>query len=556
MRNSILALLILFSTLIHANYSDNFGLIPIMHEGRIKPISTLAKLKLEEASSKSSIDNLSSTEWFAELLFRPEKSYSRNIFKIHNDDVKNILGLNVSEKYFNFIHIYQAFSKNKLLVNKILESNESELDLSSKQIKKLYLIFSDIMSYSRSFSMFFSTNANASFYEMITSHQALSKEGQEYFKMINEDSVFIALTMIPPTNSETDWKSPWEICLPNKCNELGKFKKLYDSYDNPDAFHTTSESFINREFQNKFRIESTINKINLVNYTITFSLLTLFLVFVYQFKKFSFLLKFSFMSLSIGTLLLSTFVICRSYILNRPPVSNLYESIIFVALTALILSLIYEFKFKNLFGLFIGSFLSITLLFLSIGYKQEGDNLSMVVAVLDTNFWLATHVLTISIGYGTTLVASLLAHVYLLKANKENEKKIFSNLYGLIILSLLFVCLGTILGGIWADQSWGRFWGWDPKENGALLICLWLIFVTHGKIGRIFSHRVLAALIALSSCVVIIAWFGVNLLNVGLHSYGFSSDTAMAISLFCLIEISLVIYLLYFRKDKTLLMEM
>lgn len=556
MKNSILIVFIfLFSFSLSADLIKNISLIPVMHEGRVKPLSTLAKLKLEEASSKSKIDELDSVQWFAELLFQPEKSYTRKIFKIHNNDVKTILGLNQNEKFYDFISIYRAFSSNKELINKIMDTQESELDLSSKQIKKLYFTFSDIMAYSRSFSMFFPSASGKSYYDIVTEHQKVDKETSAYLKLINEDSVFKALTIISPKNSESEWTSPWESCNLDNCAELNQLKNYYDSFHGNKSITLDSHPNLAKEYLYKFEIENTLNKLNFVNYTIAFSLATLIFIFIYQFKRKAYLPKLSFFLLSFGTSLLTVFVISRSYILNRPPVSNLYESIIFVALTALILSLIYEYKFKNLFGLFIGSFLSIFLLFLSLGYKQEGDNLSMVVAVLDTNFWLATHVLTISIGYGTTLVASLLAHVYLLKLDQINEKKIFSNLYGLILLSLLFVCLGTILGGIWADQSWGRFWGWDPKENGALLICLWLIFVTHGKISRIFSHKTLAAFAAFSSCIVIVAWFGVNLLNVGLHSYGFSSDTAIAISLFCSAEVVLIGYLYFFRNRPQLLMK-
>ena len=120
------------------------------------------------------------------------------------------------------------------------------------------------------------------------------------------------------------------------------------------------------------------------------------------------------------------------------------------------------------------------------------DTMGTLVAVLNTNFWLGTHVLCITMGYGTCLIASLMAHYDLWMRAKQPhnlafQKQSMRNLKIIVILSLLLTTIGTILGGIWADQSWGRFWGWDPKENGALLIVLWLAWIIHSKISNHLS---------------------------------------------------------------------
>jgi cytochrome c biogenesis factor len=124
--------------------------------------------------------------------------------------------------------------------------------------------------------------------------------------------------------------------------------------------------------------------------------------------------------------------------------------------------------------------------------------------------------------------------------NKNFLKQNFKNLKTVIILSLLLTTIGTILGGIWADQSWGRFWGWDPKENGALLIVLWLAWLLHGRISQHINEVGFVVGSAFLSIIVILAWFGVNLLNVGLHSYGFISGIAVGIGTFCIFEVILI----------------
>ena len=119
----------------------------------------------------------------------------------------------------------------------------------------------------------------------------------------------------------------------------------------------------------------------------------------------------------------------------------------------------------------------------------------------------------------------------------------------LALIALLFTSVGTILGGIWADQSWGRFWGWDPKENGALLIVLWLIWVLHAQISGHVNRLNAVALLAALSMIVAIAWFGVNLLSVGLHSYGFITGVAAGLAAFLALE-SCIIAGLYWKITK------
>lgn len=171
-------------------------------------------------------------------------------------------------------------------------------------------------------------------------------------------------------------------------------------------------------------------------------------------------------SLFIGSILHLIGLVLRCYIMDRPPVSTLYESIIFVSYISVISSIILEFKHRNNLGTFIGATLGALLLFISFSYAKDGDSMGMLAAVLDTNFWLATHVVTITIGYGCCFVAALLGHIYLFQRiirdktgfkRQFNSKMIVKNMLGASLFALFFTVLGTILGGIWADQSWGRF---------------------------------------------------------------------------------------------------
>src|SRR5438046_3152300 len=169
-----------------------------------------------------------------------------------------------------------------------------------------------------------------------------------------------------------------------------------------------------------------------------------------------------------------------------------------------------------------------------------GDTMEMLRAVLDTNFWLATHVVVVTLGYASTFVAGLLAVIYIflglftpLLSQKltpqgaatvgkiEIGRALAKMVYGIVCFATLFSFTGTVLGGIWADQSWGRFWGWDPKENGALIIVLWNATILHARWGGLVRQRGLANLAVFGNIVTSFSWFGVNMIGIGLHSYGF-----------------------------------
>ena len=232
--------------------------------------------------------------------------------------------------------------------------------------------------------------------------------------------------------------------------------------------------------------------------------------------------------------------------MERPPVTTLYESIIFVSFISVLLSIIIEYFRKDGLGILAAALSGIIFHYIAFGYASDGDTLGVLVAVLNSNFWLATHVTTITIGYGTSIVAGIMGHIYLLYLiihpnDKKKLKSIYSNTFGITLLALFFTLFGTILGGIWADQSWGRFWGWDPKENGALLICMWQIFMIHLRLTGSVKGLGFSIGMIINNIIVAMAWFGVNLLSIGLHSYGFVSGIATNLMIFTIFELTIAL---------------
>ena len=225
-------------------------------------------------------------------------------------------------------------------------------------------------------------------------------------------------------------------------------------------------------------------------------------------------------------------IVIRCLIMSRPPVGNLYDTIIFIGATGVIFALLVEWMNRKRFALGLAPILGTALLILARRYEvgDAGDHLDPLVAVLDSNFWLATHVITITLGYSAGLLAAMLSCGYVLMrglnldaGNKDLRRSLSKAVYGCICLTVFLSLVGTVLGGIWANYSWGRFWGWDPKENGALMIVLWTLAILHARIGGLINEWGLHLASLFTACIVAFSWWHVNFLGVGLHNYGFTT---------------------------------
>ena len=251
--------------------------------------------------------------------------------------------------------------------------------------------------------------------------------------------------------------------------------------------------------------------------------------------------------LCILTLLVHTWALgSRMHIQGRPPVTNLYSSAIFIGWGCVLGCLMLEAVYKNGIGNIVGSITGSLTLLIAQHLSAEGDTLEMMQAVLDTNFWLATHVTCVTLGYTATFVAGFLGIVYVIMGivtttlTPERDKSLTQMIYGVVCFAMLFSFVGTVLGGIWADQSWGRFWGWDPKENGALLIVIWNAIILHARWGGMAKNRGVALLSIAGNMITGWSWFGTNQLGVGLHAYGFNDQLAWGLTAFWLSQLGLI----------------
>ena len=254
--------------------------------------------------------------------------------------------------------------------------------------------------------------------------------------------------------------------------------------------------------------------------------------------------------LIIGGVLLIAGITHRSILMNRPPVGNLYDTIPFITAIAILVLGFIEYVTKRGVCLGLAFFLASLGMFLTMWYEQSKgvDSMNPLIAVLRSNFWLATHVVTITIGYAGGLLTAGLSHVYIFarifkidEGDKSFRRFMTRIVYGGVCFTLFFSLVGTILGGVWANDSWGRFWGWDPKENGALIIVLWTLIILHARMAGYLREWGTHICAVVGSILVTFSWWHVNFLSIGLHNYGFTAgDGLKAIFAFYTLEALIV----------------
>lgn len=536
----------------------NFYSTPVLHDGRVKPLGTLIDYEYKNILSINGKNNIIS---FAKLLFNPKEFLYEKTFKINDYNIKINLGLS-DKNIFNTLELLEAFRKNFDLINSILKSDFKTLNASQKEILNIYSDISLILELSKCMDLIIlNKNMDEKFngmiknkYEFITKMDIKSENIKDFiinnnldFKLFfTENDIWVDLNDFIfdkkfKRNDEMDILSEISKSFTNNdVNEWNKeclkFKKItFNKISSLNIFLVSAETFY--------------NSFKLIFNSCLFFLFSFFLILL--FYKNEFIVKLSKMFFLLGFLMLFFDLFFRIILTQKSPVTSLHESLIFVNFIFALFFLIYFLKSENHKYFLISALISFLLSFISIKLSED-NNIKSVVAVLNTNFWLIVHVLTISIGYGLCLISGFLSHFYLYQILNKKCLNLKNNLYGYIfyitLLALFFSFVGTLLGGIWADQSWGRFWGWDPKENGALLIVLWLTLIFHAKSSNLISETNFIIGVVLNLIALSLAWFGVNLLSVGLHSYGFIENIGMWLFIYITFEISLVIYFIIFYK--------
>lgn len=553
---------------------DSFSELPVQVGGRIKPLDSVARNTLLILSARQKVETpegewLQPIEWFMDLTMRPELADTYRVFKIEFPDDLGLPGLaKQGQRYYSFNDLKPHFNTILELYTK-LDPEPKKRSAYDKQIADLndgLMLYHRVMHSLHPIGGAERLDSLADEYRSYTSSigpglEALRKQqaGEDYdtdllrrFITFGDDYLKLSRTAHlrvipppPPVDPLQDWENIGEELL--GAMESGRLSPYVMSYAGLTMAYRKGETEMFNQTAQDLRqrfIADFPDDINRVHYervfnsTQPFSVAMQLYVLVFLIVCISWLRwpkelgKAAFWVLVLAFIIHTFGLLSRMYIQERyfVFVTNLYSSAVFVGWGAVLLGTFLERFFRNGIGAAMASLVGFCTLIVAHHLAMSGDTLEMMRAVLDSNFWLATHVTIITFGYSAMFLAGTLAIFFGLlgvfgsRFDGNAARSLSGMVYGIICFGTLFSLVGTILGGIWADQSWGRFWGWDPKENGALMIVIMGAIFLHARWGGICKDRGLMALAITGNVITAWSWFGTNLLGVGLHSYGFTDS--------------------------------
>jgi ABC-type transport system involved in cytochrome c biogenesis permease subunit len=541
-----------------------FGRLPVMYEGRIKPFDTLARNSLRIISDKQTFTDSNNKRqpairWLLDAITDTESARKHRVFRIHNLDVLDTLGL---ERRKGFRYSIDEFAPNleafEKQVRKTRMIEPAERDLYSKKIiefdgkLRLYMLLREafrlpslqVESFSEDMSREASRREEYARYSLPLAVPPQDDKDETWTAYTHAVFDALAQRLAAAQGMKTADPNPATIAL------VGILGSYESDGQNAAGFNREVSAYWSQLTSNppiewnpkRTNFETFFNHFSPLYYAMILYIIA-FLLGCFSWLGWTLPLKRASTWLCIFTLVVHTLALVgRMYISGRPPITNLYSSALFVGWACVVIALLFEWYSKigvaNVVAAFSGfGALLIAFLLTTAVPSFKGDSFTVLVAVLDTQFWLATHVTCVTAGYSATFVAGLLGIVYVVRGvltpslTPAMAKEVSRMIYGTVCFAIFFSFFGTVLGGLWADDSWGRFWGWDPKENGALIIVIWNAVVLHSYWGRLVRQRGLAVLVIVGNIVTAWSWFGVNELGVGLHSYGFTDGVLKTLSI-------------------------
>ncbi|QDU31936.1 Cytochrome c biogenesis protein CcsA [Anatilimnocola aggregata] len=559
---------------------EAFGRLPVAESGRVKPLDTVARnalllMRQREWAYGKKYEKIAANRWLLDAISGADAANEHRVIKIDDPDIRKMLSLKDTKGHvFAFNDLIPKLQE---LQSQVEAASKTAKDKQTAQQRGLIKIAQGMQNYIKLKKAL--TPLPLPSPEQLKANQQLAERTIAAFRMWKSETEMLK-TEHPPrlipgqvvdekTGQRTD-KIDW-LLLPeasldsfisslNPNNEpdrrLAAFNTIIDAYvaDNPSEFNAAVaryEALVQKadppEYHAyKLELETWFNHfspfyVGMILYVVAFLIAMI-----------GWLIPSRTMSWTAFTLVVLTFIMhtaalgLRIYISGRPPVTNLYSSAIFIGWACVFFGIVAELVFRIGLGNLVATLCGFSTLIIAYFLGIDGDTIGVMQAVLDTQFWLATHVVCITLGYGATYFAGFMGLLYVIlgvatpRLDGGSRKILARMIYGTTCFAIFFSFFGTVLGGLWADDSWGRFWGWDPKENGALIIVLWNALVLHARWDKLVGDRGLALLAIGGNIMTSWSWFGVNGLDVGLHSYGQKFGVMETLATFVLSQLIII----------------
>jgi cytochrome c-type biogenesis protein CcsB len=506
--------------------------LAIQSGGRVKPFDTFAREGAQLLTGRSTYRGLPAVDMILSIAVEPQRWQNEKFLQLNFLALKRDLGLDEKEN---------LFSPDELMKSPRLMPLFQDLDAKQKAAEKLDPYF-----------------------------QALARVGSQ-MQYLQEILAGRALRLVPPAPGKADKSNSWlgfpafpEVVqmrfaliaagfTAEKLETRAKLGEYVDSFgklardQNPGMYPS----------QRNLDLETHFNAVHPFRWAWIFALVAAVVM--------SFSIYNSAPGLYIGAMLLYGISFLtqvygfalRCWIAGRPPVSNMYESVLWVSFGCMLFGLVLELIYrKRVIALGSLIFATIALIIADNVTGVLDDGIHPLEPVLRSNYWLTIHVLTITLGYAAfslSLVIGNLGLGQLVFGGRESKtlplRQLSFYAYRAVQVGVILLAAGTILGGVWADYSWGRFWGWDPKETWALIALLGYLALLHARFrGMVGPFGFLAGCVS-AFLGVLMAWYGVNfVLGVGLHSYGFSSGGISYVATYCSAQLGFILWAAWARK--------
>lgn len=493
--------------------------IPVQHNGRVKSFDLFARETLHLLSGKETWERKPASELFLNLLDNPEKIIDAACIRVDYLELKKQLGLSADKKYFSYNDLKTSFSSIIALAQSAQAKRSSEKNPSSLELKaeSLYgsLMQVDHLAAGESFQFLPLEDSD----EWVSPYLVQNLHASGFHQMVG----------LYTKGAPADFSKAISLWV----EEIGKISKV--------------------RFEKTIKLEIFYYRLKPFFYSWMLYLLG-FALLLWTSKKTC--IKWpGILAVLSGFLFHSAGLLLRMLILQRPPVSNMYESMIFMNWVLMICAGILFCLKRNNFYISAAAIVS-ALVMIYADLLPIDQSLAVLAPVLRSNYWLTIHVMTIVASYGIFGLAMALGHRHLFlsvtdKLSSESDSASADALNRLLQAGVITLGIGTVLGGVWANESWGRFWGWDPKETWAFITFLGYIVVLHLRTAGKLGNFGLACCSVLGFLLVLMTWYGVNfVLGKGLHSYGFGAGGNVWILAYLLFEAVFFAFIIYKRVLK------
>ncbi len=506
---------------------DGLKSLPVQDAGRIKPFESLARESLQLIYGRQTYKKRSAAEVVFTWMIVPDEWDKTPLVEVSHAGLRDSLKLtDKKNKHFTPIELMGSDRVGLHISElKLKQSRKEKLDSFYQAVKRLNSQLNLYHAFKLGIAVRVAPNKESSDTSWTPVGQ-LKGAPKEAFKKLTEGFAQSVLASVKGGVAEPTYT-------------VEDFTEAITSYNEGEYFDAS-----------RVKAELWLHKFEPFQKAALFYLLSMFVMAIAYFSEKKWIYRTAWGFVILGFLLHTCGFLVRVYIVQRPPVSNMYETVIWAAWGTVFFSFILEFLYKKKIILMAAAFVAAgCLLMASLAPTVLDPSLQPLEAVLRSTFWLVTHVMLIVISYGAFFLAWAIGNLNLVttligeEKYKQQIKDGSQAIYRSVQIGVVLLALGTILGGVWADYSWGRFWGWDPKETWALIALLGYLAVLHAKVAGLIKNFGLSASAVAAFSLVIMAWYGVNFwLGAGLHSYGFGAGGIEKVAIVVIIQLLFVLF--------------